>query len=201
MGQITTRPATTNDAGIIAAAVAMAIGETLARQYCGDEYMNVLEELARNEHSQYSYHNAIVAESDGAIAGAIVGYDGARLHELREHTFKIIGKHSGTVPSATEDETNPDEFYLDSLGVLPEFRGQGIGGKLLTAMRDKALSEGHKHIGLLVDFENPKAERLYISLGFERVENKKFLGHDMWHLQYVKTKEKTTKQQSRTTNN
>ena len=29
------------------------------------------------------------------------------------------------------------------------------------------------------------AERLYLSLGFRRVEVRKFIGHDMWHLQYV----------------
>ena len=35
---------------------------------------------------------------------------------------------------------------------------------------------------LLVDFENPAAERLYKSVGFERVNVKDFLGHKMWHL-------------------
>ena len=97
--------------------------------------MTVLEELARMETSQYSWRNALVAEVDGALAGAVIGYDGARL---------------------------------------------------LAAMRDRALAEGHERVGLLVDFGNPDAERLYLSLGFTRMEERKFLGHDMWHLQYYR---------------
>lgn len=90
---------------------------------------------AMMEISQYSWRNALVAEVDGALAGAVIGYDGARL---------------------------------------------------LAAMRDRALAEGHERVGLLVDFGNPDAERLYLSLGFTRMEERKFLGHDMWHLQYYR---------------
>jgi ribosomal protein S18 acetylase RimI-like enzyme len=43
-------------------------------------------------------------------------------------------------------------------------------------------------VGLIVDFNNPRAEALYTSLGFERVGRKNFLGHPMWHLQYAKKK-------------
>ena len=82
-----------------------------------------------------------------------------------------------------QDETGPDEYYLDSLGVLPAYRGAGIGGKLLAALRDKAFAEGHQKAGLLVDVENPEAERLYRSLGFERVEARELFGHRMWHMQ------------------
>lgn len=178
------RFATVEDAPIIAAAIVMAIGEETVLHYCGKDYMAILEELARMENSQYSYRNALVAEVGGTVAGAIVGYDGARLQELRKQTMMVICKYLGTEPSF-EDETEAGEYYLDSVGVLPGFRGCGIGGRLLVALRDKALAEGHKRIGLLVDFENPNAERLYHSLGFKRMEAKNLFGHKMWHLQYV----------------
>lgn len=187
MRQIVIRQASEDDAQLIASAVVMAIGgEESARKYCGDDYMTVLEELARMETSQYSWHNALVAEVDGALAGTVIGYDGARLQELRSHTFDVIRMHIGTSLPFIEDETGPGEFYLDSIAVLPAFRGCGVGGRLLAAMRDRALAEGHERVGLLVDFGNPDAERLYLSLGFTRVEERKFLGHDMWHLQYCR---------------
>jgi ribosomal protein S18 acetylase RimI-like enzyme len=71
---------------------------------------------------------------------------------------------------------------LDSIAVLPKFRGLGIGKKLLLALKEIAFKEYGKNLGLLVDFENPDAERLYKSVGFERVNVKDFLGHKMWHL-------------------
>ena len=88
-----------------------------------------------------------------------------------------------------EDETHPGEYYLDSLGVLPEYRRLGIGGRLLTALRDKAFAEGHERAGLLVDVENPGAEHLYHTLGFERVETRSLFGHRQWHLQALNRQE------------
>ncbi len=183
MRQIIIRPATSSDAPIIASALTMALGEETMKMYCGENSQSVLEELARREDTQYSYQNAFVADVDGIPAGAIVGYDGARLYELREPTLRLIQKRTGQTFVGVEDETSPDEFYLDSLGVLPEFRNLGIGGRLLMALRDKAFAKGFRRVGLLVDTGNPKAERLYRSLGFERVEARVLFGHRMWHLQ------------------
>ncbi len=146
---------------------------------------SIFAELASREVSQYSYRNALVAEVDGSVVGAIIGYDGARLEELRKPLFELMVEKLGNVPNV-EDETSAGEFYLDSLAVLPQWRGRGVGGALLSAARDKAFAAGHKRVGLIVDFENPRAEALYKSLGFERVNATKFLGHDMWHMQTKK---------------
>lgn len=181
--QIIVRPATPEDAPIIAAALTMALGEESMRMYCGEHYAEVLEEVVRREDTQYSYRNALVAEADGTPAGAIVGYDGARLYELRRPTLRLISERTRQNFDNVQDETGPGEYYLDSLGVLPAYRGAGIGGKLLSALRDKAFAEGHQKAGLLVDVENPEAERLYRSLGFERVEARELFGHRMWHMQ------------------
>ena len=147
----------------------------------------VFAELAVREVSQYSYRNALVAEVNGEAVGAIIGYDGARLGELREPLYALMIEKFGAVRKV-EDETSAGEFYLDSLAVLPQFRGKGVGGALLVAARDRAFDTGFERVGLIVDFENPRAEALYNSLGFERVNATKFLGHDMWHLQACRKK-------------
>ena len=175
--EITIRTATIHDAELIATAVCMAVGYDQSHPI-----YPVFRELAEREMTQYSYRNALIAEVDGVAAGALVGYDGARLKELREPIFPLLEKYLGEALQI-EDECEAGEFYLDSLGVLPEFRGLGVGARLLTAMRDRAFSEGHQRVGLIVDFDNPRAERLYSSLGFQRVGEKRFLGHRMWHLQ------------------
>ena len=181
--KIKVRTATQADAEIIARAVAMAIGDEITlRNYCGENYHSVLTEIAAHRNTQYSWHYALIAEVDGTIAGAIVGYDGAMLRELREGTFTIVSKHTGRVPTIA-DETEAGEYYLDSVGVLPEFRGLGVGRKLIAAFCDKVFTEGGEQVGLIVDFDNPQAERLYSSLGFERVGQRLFFGHQMWHLQ------------------
>ena len=179
--ELNIRKATKDDATLIAKVVAMAIGEESAVLYGGDNYMKVFEEIALLEDTQYSYRNVFVAEIDGNAVGAVVAYDGADLHPLRKATLEVILKHTGRELQIA-DETDASEFYLDSLAVLPEYRGRGVGVKLILAVKERAFNEYNKNLGLLVDFENPDAERLYKSVGFERADVKDFLGHKMWHL-------------------
>lgn len=181
--KIVTRPASIDDSLIIARVIAMAIGdESGLRSYCGEEYIAVLNEIARAEGTQYSYQNAIIAEYEGAVAGAIVGYDGARLSELRCGTLSIIEEFTGRIPDIV-DETEEEEYYLDSVAVLPRFRGLGIGTALIKAFVERAFAEGAERVGLIVDKENPYAEELYTSQGFVAVGERMFFNHEMRHLQ------------------
>lgn len=176
------RAATADDAPLIAWTVAAAIGEETLARYCGANGLSLLEDLARMDVSQYSFRNALAAEVGGVPAGAIIGYDGALLRELRPITFALIREKTGRILDI-EEETQAGEFYLDSVAVRPEFRGNGIGGKLILKMCERAFAAGHEKAGLLVDAENPRAEKLYRSVGFSRVSAKRFCGNAMWHLQ------------------
>lgn len=181
--KIIVRPARPKDAPTIARAVALAIGdETALQNYCGEEYLAVLTEIARAKGTQYSWQQALVAECEGVTAGAVVGYDGAQLEELRAGTLAVIRKRVGHTPTLV-DETEAGEYYLDSVAVLPDFRGRGVGVALVEALCARAFSEGAERVGLIVDVENPRAERLYASQGFECVGERTFFGHRMRHLQ------------------
>ena len=183
--EIILRRATIDDSEAIARAVTMAFGEDMTRRLCGDRGVEIFERIVRMDNTQYSYRNTIVCTVNGVVAGAICGYDGARLHELRQPALDILREECGTVILVT-DETGPGEFYLDSIGVMPEMRGHGIGARLLERMRDEAFDAGYRRVGLLVDLINPKAERLYERLGFRRVGEVSFLGHKMHHMQCIR---------------
>ena len=174
-----------DDANIIAHAIAMAIGNTSTMErYCGENYLEVLEEIARLDDSQYSYKNAFVAEVNGQAVGAIIAYDGALLYPLREKTLSVIHKYNPSF-KIIDDETQTGEYYLDSIGILPNYRGMGIGRSLLLALQEYLAKTNHSCIGLLVDYDNAQAERLYQSVGFKRIGTKLFIGHEMWHMQYI----------------
>lgn len=180
--ELTIHKATREDAPIIARAVAMAIGEESVVEYCGENYLYALGEIARTEGTQYSYTNSLVAFVDGEPAGAIVGYDGALLYPLRRKTLSIVEKNNPSIPYLP-DETSQGEFYLDSLGVLPQFRGCGVASALIRSICSVALDAGCGTVGLIVEKERTHVEKLYASLGFRRVGTKEFLGHPMWHMQ------------------
>jgi ribosomal-protein-alanine N-acetyltransferase len=56
--------------------------------------------------------------------------------------------------------------YIQTLEVIPERRGQGVGGKLLERMQASAESAGAEAIWLHVDVENAGAIRLYETHGY-----------------------------------
>ncbi len=54
------------------------------------------------------------------------------------------------------------------MGVVPAWRGRGVGGALLDALVDAARDAGSVALSLSVEPDNP-ARRLYERLGFHRV--------------------------------
>lgn len=62
-----------------------------------------------------------------------------------------------------------DEHRLIDIALLPEFRGQGLGGELMRGVLDEAASGG-KMVRIHVEQNNP-AMRLYERLGFEKIED------------------------------
>lgn len=135
--------------------------------------------VAASRETIYSYENTIVAEIDGRVVGAMCAYDGADYQRLKQPIVDTLGKDSGF---AALKETEAGEFYLDSVGVLPEYRGRGIASLLFEAQCQRAALLGHKVAGLIVDEDKPKAEALYKRLGFRHIGNRDFFGHRMKHM-------------------
>lgn len=145
-------------------------------------WLRIFTELAARPDTQYSYSNTFKAiDTDGNILGIIIGYDGASLHRLREPFFATVYEITGEDFSGIPDETDADEWYLDSLAVWKEYRNRGIGEALLRAATKHAIQNG-KPAGLLVDKGNPLARRLYEKAGFRYVGDRQFADIMMDHL-------------------
>ena len=82
-----------------------------------------------------------------------------------------------------DKETFPNEWYLDSISVSEDFRGQGIGSRLLEALPKLAKKANRSVIGLSVDEKNPKAKKLYERHGFKVVGQRMISGHLYDHMQ------------------
>lgn len=58
---------------------------------------------------------------------------------------------------------------VQTIAVVPEFEGRGIGSGLLTRLIDEARSRGAADVLLEVRQDNPRARQLYIRFGFEQI--------------------------------
>lgn len=187
------RRAARDDAGYIADAIMMALGDEMVDNMANGRGRGAVKEifsrLARTEDSQYSYTNSLVAIAPGGdVAGVVIAYDGEILLRARRMFFALTGEILGwDIREFVEDgepdvETDPSEYYLDSLAVWPKYRGEGIATYLIEEVEKKAKEVG-KPVGLLCAEHNDTARSLYEHLGFREVGKRPFAGELMSHMQ------------------
>lgn len=168
---LTLRWATQADAPFIAWGVCCAL-----HTHPSDSLLKYIatEICSRGTEILYSYRNTLLAEIDGQPVGLCLCYDGQGYHERRLRTFALFEQAPAEASEEeapdmdlehAEDETQAGEYYIDSLAVLPEYRGHGIARQLMQAQIEYGQQRGLLPT-LLVDPDNPPALRLYESLGF-----------------------------------
>ena len=62
-----------------------------------------------------------------------------------------------------------NDAYLYGFGVLPAYRGRGLGREILSRMIETLSAANHSRIGLEVETDNRNALGLYLSCGFREV--------------------------------
>lgn len=154
----------------------------------------------------YSYTRTRVACVEGKPAGTLTAYSGDDYQPLRNFTWGLIdsaldGTSSQVAsPEAetlsenaassgiqnSEQECLPGEFYLDSMAILPEFRGMTfeyagstdrIGHLLMLDGISVGRAKGFHRISLIVDKVKPRLFAYYSALGFRPDGEILFFGH------------------------
>lgn len=147
------------------------------------ETTTLLERAIKIPGYRYFYGRALVATVDGVVAGTAFGYP-EEDEPVIDFAFGELLDEFGRAGENlfTDSEVVGEEFYLDTIAVSPDYRGHGIGTKLLATLPELAKSFGKSVIGLNVDDANPKAKKLYERVGFHGVKKIKISGHDYLHM-------------------
>ena len=153
-----------------------------------DDMSDILERLTACEErtdTLYSHARTRVAEIDGTPVAALLSYPGALYRELKEKTFREFWPAFFQQFAADDPETDPGEYYLDSLAVLPAFRHQGIGQAMIKDSMQIGIHKGFTRIALVADSEMPHLVSLYGSLGFIPEEHRHAFGTDFLRMIYT----------------
>ncbi len=124
---------------------------------------------------------AIVAIKNNDLVG-IAGFHTKKGSLTRGITFRDLISRSGILKSVWaalvfslyERKLKPGELLMDGIAVQKEFRGKGIGSKLLDKIVKYAQENKYEKIRLDVIDTNPEARKLYERKGFEAVKTNKF---------------------------
>lgn len=136
------------------------------------------EEFFISKNNRMSFENIYLYEISGVVAGLMCLYDGEKaeiLDEALNENLRNLGKNY------TIEKECENDFYLDSLAVLPEFRRRGISSELINYAFEISHENG-KFLSLLVDCENKIAQQTYDKMGFCYEKTKNLYGHDYFYL-------------------
>ncbi len=185
---VTIRDARKEDAPFLAECILAGFHFSDFDEMVSDDMSDTLERLTECEACEdtlYSFTKTRVAEVDGTPAGALLSYPGELYLELRDKTFREYWPAFFTEHPESDPETDPGEYYLDSLAVHPDYRKQGIGKALLEDGIIKGASQGFKRISIIAETEYPHLIRYYESLGFVPADHRNVFGTDFQRLIYT----------------
>jgi len=164
------RPARKSDAAALAILVDIA-GEGLPSYMWsrmrepGQSVFEVGRARAARDEGGFSYRNATVAEIDGEVAACLVDY---RLDDPYE-PGDLNALPEMVRPLVALEAKAPGSWYVNVLASFPEFRGQGIGARLLALAEERGREQKAASASMIVASENAGAMRLYARSGYKEV--------------------------------
>jgi ribosomal protein S18 acetylase RimI-like enzyme len=175
----TLRPATVADAAALAELVDMA-GEGLPRYVWsklaepGEDAWEIGRRRAARDTGSFSWRNATVLESDGAVVGGLVGY----VLPASPEAIDYAAMPPMFVPLQELENLSPSRWCVNVLAVYPEHRGKGHGTRLLALADRKAAESGANGLSIIVSDGNPGARRLYERIGCREIARRAMVKED-----------------------
>lgn len=171
--QLTIRDATRADCAELAQLINVA-GEGLPlylwRQMAGagEDPWEIGRERAARDAGSFSYRNSVVAEVDGKIVGALVGYALADEPEAVDpaNTPALF------VPLIELESLAAGTWYVNAVAAFPEARGLGVGSQLMRCAERRAVDLRLRGVSLIVSDGNKGARRLYERLGYRETASR-----------------------------
>ena len=137
----------------------------------GAKFAEVIAETFSTPTHDFSFENVLVAERDTVIVGTAAGYTGQQHSDCSDEVLRKAQDFSALRMSLVQlvfgslwrflNTIKNGDFYLQSIAVASECRGEGIGSMLIDAMEERATDTKATRFVLDVAAKNEGARRLY----------------------------------------
>jgi len=149
---------------------------TLFPTIFGSGTRGVIQNLFRHRKNLFSFEHSYFIEVDGKKAGMILGYDWKTQRGEEWRTGLLLIKYMklgffARIPALLKalslvGRAGNNEYYICSVAVYPEFRGNELGTTLLLWEEEEAKRCGASRSTLDVRVDNQDAISLYNRLGY-----------------------------------
>jgi len=147
------------------------VAEGFFRFMLGRRFAHIIAKAYPQPGHSYSFQNVIYAEYDKRIVGMALGFTAEQHRRFSDQPLKEAAGYLALRMTAVKIlcapmlrilETIADgDFYLLSMAIDKEFRGEGIGSVLMDFIEERARAKGSTRLSLDVSASNEGACRLY----------------------------------------
>lgn len=157
-------------------------------------YNDIAADYLIDPSNQLSIANTLIAEHNGTIVGAVITYKENRTSASsgRNHFSANFPEELKNALQPYRELTVTDSLFIAELCTASEFRGLGVGKRMLVEVQKKALQNNYPTITLRVFSENLAAIRLYKYVGFKCIDRRAAISYpgiavsgDVLLMQYV----------------
>ena len=138
----------------------------------GEDVLAVGKRRYEREDSVFSYRNCTVVESEGNIIGMLVAFP-MHVDPMGEETDPVLAPYSKLEVD--------NSYYICGMALFPEYRGHGIGTRLLALAEEYAREKAYSKISLIVFEQNSGAFQLYKRAGYREVSREPVYPHPLIH--------------------
>ena len=138
----------------------------------GEDVLDVGQRRYEQEDSVFSYRNCSMVDRKGKTAGMIIAFPMEIDDEYAESDPVLV-------PYSKLEE--PASYYICGMAVFPEYRGRGIGTRLLMLAEKRACEHGLQKLSLIVFEQNEGAKRLYERSGYYEKAHEPIVPHRLIH--------------------
>jgi ribosomal protein S18 acetylase RimI-like enzyme len=142
----------------------------------GVDPWSIGRERAAREAGAFSYRNTVVAEAEGRVAAALIGYPIADTPEPMPANPPPI-----VVPLEELEQLAPGTWYVNVLAAYPEQRGKGWGMALLGLAERFAHATARRGVSIIVADSNTGARRLYERCGYRELARRPMVKNGWQH--------------------
>jgi ribosomal protein S18 acetylase RimI-like enzyme len=125
-----------------------------------------------SDNSVFSYRNCTVVECEGKVVGMVFAFP-MHGHSSNEESDPVLDPYR----KLREDNS----YYICGMAVSPEYRGHGIGTRLLALVEDHARDKEFEKVSLMVFEQNAGAKQLYERMGYREVSRATVYPHPLIH--------------------
>ncbi|MAN78998.1 MAG: GNAT family N-acetyltransferase [Rhodospirillaceae bacterium] len=173
--QILFRDAEQDDAREIAALYRLAAGGVAdviwdALKEPGEDIVDAGARRYAREGADFSYQNCAIAECRGRPVGLLHAYP-----MQSDPDFDPASLDPVLRPYAALEEE--DSYYIAGIALKPDFRGRGMGTKMLRLAELRAFTRGLNKLSLIAFEENTASIRLYERLGYKEADSRDVVPH------------------------